>query len=72
MTPELKELEERVTGAEVKLLALEEDLFAQLRERLASQGSRLQTMAQIARTDRCVGRASRNGRIESLCPAHDR
>ena len=46
MTQELKELEERVTGAESKLLALEEDLFVQLRQRLACQGSRLQTMAQ--------------------------
>ena len=46
MTQELKELEERVTGAESKLLALEEDLFVQLRQRLAGQGSRLQTMAQ--------------------------
>ena len=45
MTPELKELEERVTGAEGKLLALEQDLFAQLRLRLAEQASRLQAMA---------------------------
>ena len=45
MTPELKELEERVTGAEVKLLALEQDLFAQLRIRLAEQATRLQEMA---------------------------
>ena len=35
MTPELKELEERVTGAEIKLLALEQELFEQLRGRLA-------------------------------------
>jgi len=45
MTPELKALEERVTGAEVKLLALEQELFAQLRARLAEQAARLQTMA---------------------------
>ncbi len=45
MTPELKELEERVTGAEAKLLALEEDLFVQLRERIAKDVPRLQTMA---------------------------
>ena len=46
MTPELKELEERVTGAETKLLALEEDLFVQLRSLIAKQVPRLQTMAQ--------------------------
>ena len=46
MTPELKELEERVTGAEVKLLALEQELFVQLRQRLRERGPRLQAMAQ--------------------------
>jgi DNA mismatch repair protein MutS len=45
MTAELKELEERVTGAEVKLLALEQELFEQLRVRLASEVPRLQAMA---------------------------
>ncbi len=45
MTPELKELEERVTGAEVKLLALEQDIFTQLRERLAKETHRLEAMA---------------------------
>ncbi len=46
MTTELKQLEERVTGAEGKLLALEEDLFVQLRERIAKDVPRLQAMAQ--------------------------
>jgi DNA mismatch repair protein MutS len=46
MTPELKELEERVTGAEVKLLALEQELFEELRGRLAKEVARLQAMAQ--------------------------
>ena len=45
MTPELKELEERVTGAETKLLALEEELFGQLRGKLAKHVPRLQAMA---------------------------
>ncbi|HSA61815.1 MAG TPA: DNA mismatch repair protein MutS [Nitrospiraceae bacterium] len=45
MTPELKELEERVTGSEVKLLALEQDLFTRIRERLAKEAHRLDTMA---------------------------
>jgi DNA mismatch repair protein MutS len=46
MTPELKELEERVAGAESKLVALEEQLFVELRQRLSREGSRLQAMAQ--------------------------
>jgi DNA mismatch repair protein MutS len=45
MTPELKELEERVTGAETKLLALEDELFGQLRSTIAKDVPRLQTMA---------------------------
>lgn len=46
MTSELKELEERVSGAESKLLALEDELFAQLRDQIAKEVPRLQTMAQ--------------------------
>jgi DNA mismatch repair protein MutS len=58
MTQELKELEERVSGAESKLLALEADLFARLRERLAREGSRLQRMAQaLALVDALAGLA---------------
>ena len=46
MTPELKELEERVTGAELKLLALEEELFSQLRDRLAKEVPRIRAVAE--------------------------
>ncbi|MBI3356534.1 MAG: DNA mismatch repair protein MutS [Nitrospirae bacterium] len=45
MTLELKTLEERVTGAEVKLLALEQDIFTQLRGLLAKEAHRLNAMA---------------------------
>jgi len=58
MTPELKELEERVTGAEIKLLALEQELFEQLRVRLANEVPRLQAMAQtVALLDVLAGLA---------------
>ncbi len=50
MTPELKELEEKVLGAETKLLAMEEELFVRLRERIAKDVPRLQTMAQALAT----------------------
>ncbi|MGH7217462.1 MAG: DNA mismatch repair protein MutS [Nitrospiraceae bacterium] len=58
MTPELKELEERVTGAEIKLLALEQELYEQLRVRLANEVPRLHAMAQaIALLDVLAGLA---------------
>ena len=58
MTPELKELEERVTGADIKLLALEQELFEQLRGRLAKEVPRLQAMAQaVALLDVLAGLA---------------
>jgi DNA mismatch repair protein MutS len=58
MTPELKELEERVTGAEMKLLALEQELFEQLRVRLANEVPRLHAMAQtVALLDVLAGLA---------------
>ena len=46
MTAELKELEERVTGADTKLTALEQELFEQLRTGLAAQTSRIQDISQ--------------------------
>jgi DNA mismatch repair protein MutS len=58
MTPELKELEERVTGAEMKLLALELELFEQLRLRLTNEVPRLQAMSQtVALLDVLAGLA---------------
>ncbi len=45
MTPELKALEERVAGSEIKLLALEQENFTQLRHRLAGEAARLEAMA---------------------------
>lgn len=58
MTPELKTLEERVTGADVKLLALEQELFAQLRKRLAQDVPRLEEMAnRLALLDALAGLA---------------
>ncbi|MBP0128641.1 MAG: DNA mismatch repair protein MutS [Nitrospira sp.] len=58
MTAELKELEETVTGAEATLLALEQQLFDQLRSRLANEVPRLQTMARaVALLDILAGLA---------------
>ena len=46
MTAELKELEERVTGADARLTALEQELFEQLRNRLAEETARLQEISR--------------------------
>lgn len=51
-TPELKELEDTILGAEDKLIALEYELFKELRNRIAAQVARIQTTAKaIARLD---------------------
>lgn len=47
MTAELKELEERVIGADAKLLSREQEVFIQLRSRLADEARRLDAMAGI-------------------------
>ncbi len=52
ITPELKELEDVILGAEDKLTALEYDLFRQLRETVAAEVARIQRTAKaVARLD---------------------
>ncbi len=46
-TPELKELEGRILGAEEHLTSLEYQLFADVREKIASQMTRIQRAARI-------------------------
>lgn len=46
ITPELKELEETILGAEDKLTALEYDLFCQVRNQIAEQVERIQSTAK--------------------------
>ncbi|MBM4123787.1 MAG: DNA mismatch repair protein MutS [Nitrospira sp.] len=46
ITPELKELEDRVTGAESQLHSLEQELFEQIRAQLAQDTARLQAMGK--------------------------
>jgi DNA mismatch repair protein MutS len=50
MTPELKELEDRVTGAEFKLHAMEQDLFEGIRLQLAGEATRLESMSTLVAT----------------------
>jgi DNA mismatch repair protein MutS len=46
ITPELKEWEDKVLGAEEKILQLEEHLFQQIREQVAGKTQQIQIMAQ--------------------------
>jgi len=46
VTPELKEMEEKILGAEEKLCALEYEVFAKLRREIASHCERIQRAAQ--------------------------
>jgi len=47
ITPELKEFEESVLGADERRKALEYELFVQLRERVAAHSPRLQRLARV-------------------------
>ena len=52
ITPELKELEDIILGAEDKLFALEYDLFSQVRDTVAKEVVRIQRTAKaIAQID---------------------
>ncbi len=52
ITPELKELEEQILGAEERLVQLEYRLFTEIREKVAAQVRRIQKAAgAVARTD---------------------
>jgi DNA mismatch repair protein MutS len=46
ITPELKEMEATVLGADEKLMALEYELFVQIRERVAAEVARIQQSAR--------------------------
>ena len=51
-TPELKELEDIILGAEDKLFSLEYDLFCEIRDRIALEVKRIQQTAKaIAKLD---------------------
>jgi DNA mismatch repair protein MutS len=55
ITPELKEYEEKVLGAEEKILAMEYRLFQQVREAVSAQTARIQDMARRLAVLDCLG-----------------
>jgi DNA mismatch repair protein MutS len=50
MTPALKEYEEKVLGAEERLVEIEYDLFQQVRKETSAQGRRIQQVADVLAT----------------------
>jgi DNA mismatch repair protein MutS len=72
MTPELKEWEEKVLGAEEKILVLETRLFDELRRTAALQMPRLHRVSeQVAQLDVLAGLAEVAVRREYVRPAVD-
>lgn len=56
ISPELKEYEAEITGAEEKVFAIEQHLFQQVREAVAAEGARIQSMARrISELDALLG-----------------
>ncbi len=47
ITPELKEVEDKILGADEKVVALEYQLFTEIREKISSQAERIQTTARL-------------------------
>ncbi len=72
ITPALKEYEALVLGAEEKIAALELELFSALREKVASEATRLQNLARlIARIDVLSTLAEVASRNSYICPEVD-
>ena len=69
ITPELKQLEETILGAEDRLTSLEYDLFVQIREQIAENTARIQKTARaIAGTDVFASLACAAERNRYVCP----
>ena len=69
ITPELKELEDMILGAEDKLTSLEYDLFCEIREHLAGEVIRIQKTAKaIAKLDVFASLALVAERNNYVCP----
>ena len=54
ITPELKELEDLILGAEEKLFSLEYDLFGEIRDTIAREIVRIQTTARAVAALMCL------------------
>jgi DNA mismatch repair protein MutS len=72
ITPALKEYEEKVLGAEEKLVEIEYDLFQQVRQQVAAQGRRIQATADaLATLDVLLSLADLAHDRDYVCPEID-
>ena len=72
ITPALKEYEEKVLGAEEKLVQIEFDLFQRIRQQVAMQGPRIQATADaLAEIDVFTGLADLAHDRNYICPEMD-
>lgn len=72
-TPQLKEWEEKVLGAEEKIVALETELFQEVRSRVREETQKLQSTARaLATLDALASLAETAARRNYVCPVlHD-
>ena len=71
ITPELKEWEAKVLGAEERILALEQQLFSDLREFVVAGADRIQRAAEVvARVDALAALAEVAARHQYVPPDH--
>lgn len=72
ITPALKEYEDKVLGAEEKLVEIEYDLFQQVRQQVAAQGRRIQATADaLATLDVLLSLADLAHDRDYVCPEMD-
>lgn len=72
ITPELKEYENMVLGAQEQIVVLEYDLFTEVREQLAASAHRIQKTAQtVAQTDVLCSLAEIADLYQYSCPTVD-
>jgi DNA mismatch repair protein MutS len=72
VTPALQEYEEKVLGAEEKLVGLEYDLFQQVRQQVAGEGRRVQATAEaLATLDVLLSLAELAHDRDYVCPEID-
>ena len=72
ITPELKEYEDKVLGAEERILELEKELFLRVRAQVAAEAPRIQAVAQqVSRVDGLLSLAEAARRGRYVRPALD-
>lgn len=67
ITPELKEMEEKILGAEEKLIALEYDIFVKVRDEIEKQIDRIKLAAKILSKIDCISSFAQVARENNYC-----